>query len=161
MEKENLKLTENLIKQLKFARESTLEYVKDMDDRWMELIPENLNNHINWNLGHIYIALEKFAFKLTGEKTHFPKDFIELYSPGTSPRNWTNETPKKSDLFPLLQKQMERVEVSLPDKIDLQNKEAYTTSAGLRIATVGECLSFCIYHEGMHFGAIKTINRLL
>ena len=40
-----------LVDQLKFVRNSTLDYVKDIDERYLDVIPSTMNNNIKWNLG--------------------------------------------------------------------------------------------------------------
>jgi uncharacterized membrane protein len=127
----------------------------------LEVVPAGLNNNIKWNLGHVYIVLEKFAFQLTGEKVNIPDTFPELFNPGTSPEDWSIKSPKKDELITLLNEQIVKVESLLSERMDEPIKEMYNTSTGLQINKVNECLSFCLYHEGMHFGVIKNINQLL
>ncbi|WP_208589646.1 DinB family protein [Gracilibacillus suaedae] len=148
-----------LVDQIKFVRNSTLNYVKDINERYLDVIPVAMNNNIRWNLGHIYLVTEIFAFQLTGEETNIPTDFPELFKPGTSPRDWSIEAPGKEELLFLLNEQRIKVESLSTERIEESIKEVYTTSTGLEINKVKECLSFCLYHEGMHFGGIKSIYQ--
>ncbi len=152
---------DELLKQLQFARQSTIDYVKQLEERRFEVTPKGFNNHIKWNLGHIYVALEKIVFRLTGEKTEFPVNFPELFSPGTSPKEWTMEAPETTELINALEEQLERLDSLLSKRLDNAIPEEYTTSTGLQISTIGDCVNFIIYHEGMHFGIIKSINQVL
>ncbi|MFC4404102.1 DinB family protein [Gracilibacillus xinjiangensis] len=150
-----------LFQQFTFARKATMEYVKGLKENQLEVVPAGSNNHIKWNLGHVYMVTENFAFQLTGEKADIPDHYPELFNTGTSPKDWSKKTPRIEELIVLLNKQMVRVETILADKIEQPIKEIYNTSTGLQISSVAECLSFCLYHEGMHFGAIKGINQRL
>ncbi|WP_017473122.1 DinB family protein [Amphibacillus jilinensis] len=150
-----------LFQQLKFVRKATIEYVKGVNENRLEVVPAGVNNNIKWNLGHIYMVTEKFAFQLTGEKVTVPDKFPELFNPGTSPKDWSIETPTKEELIALLNEQMLRMDAILSERLDEPIKEIYNSSTGLQISSVVECLSFCLYHEGMHFGAIKSINQCL
>ncbi|MFE0507087.1 DinB family protein [Peribacillus butanolivorans] len=72
-------------KQLKFVREITIKYVANMNDETSLFIPVGFNNNIKWNLGHIYVVQERFAFDIIGEKMTMPNHFKELFSTGTKP----------------------------------------------------------------------------
>lgn len=150
-----------LFQQLKFVRKATIDYVKGVNENRLEVVPVGLNNNIKWNLGHIYTVTEKFAFQLPCEKANVSDKFPELFNPGTSPKDWSVESPTKEELIILLNEQIVRVETLLSERTGEAIKEMYNTSTGLQISNVAECLSFCLYHEGMHFGIIKGINQRL
>ena len=150
-----------VIKQIRFVRENTLSQVAGMKDEESLFIPKGFNNNIKWNLGHIYVIQEKFGFQLTGEEVELPKDFIELFSTGTKPIEWGNQVmPTIHELIQLLINQLDRIEKNLDGRLD-DGIEPYTTSTGLTLLTVKELISFCLYHEGMHFNAIKSIKRMI
>jgi uncharacterized damage-inducible protein DinB len=151
-----------ILKQLRFARENTVDRVLDINDESSHYIPKGFHNNIKWNLGHIYFVQEKFAFYFIGEELQLPNHFEKWFSPGTSPADWHNqELPSIRDFILLLEKQTDRLEQLLPLKMDVKLDQPYTTSTGLTLSTVEELLSFCFYHEGMHFDAIKSIKRMI
>ncbi len=152
---------DELLKQLQFARQSTIDYVKQLEERRLEIMPKGFNNHIKWNLGHLYVAFENIVFRLIGENAKFPINFPELFSPGTSPKQWTMEAPETTELITLLEGQLERLASLQAKSLDEAIPEVYTTSTGAKFLTVGDCVSFIIYHEGMHFGIIKSMNQVL
>ncbi|GAA0432771.1 DinB family protein [Virgibacillus salarius] len=149
------------IKQLHFARKSTINYIKDINESKLEIIPLGLNNNIKWNLGHMYTVMDKFCFHLIGENSRIPDNFDQLFAPGTSPKEWRINTPKKDELTHLLSEQISKVDSLLYGRMDEKIEQPYTTSTGLELRSVGELISFCLYHEGMHFGAIKNITSLI
>jgi hypothetical protein len=149
-----------IIKQLRFVRDNTIRQVKEIDETSSLFIPEGFNNHIKWNLGHIFFVQEKFAFHFIGEKMEIPDSFPELFSPGTNPANWGEQVPSIKELIQLLESQVDRIEGVLENKMKVA-VGPYTTSTGLTLSTVEEFLSFCLYHEGMHFDAIKSIKRMI
>ncbi|GGI17847.1 DinB family protein [Gottfriedia solisilvae] len=150
-----------ILRQLDFIRRQTINYVKDMSDQKAKIIPDGLKNNIIWNLGHIYVAQEKFAFQLTGEHTKFPANMNSLFDPGTQPSNWTVEPPTIPQMIYLLNEQLERIELTLADKMNHEIPTPYNSSTGLNFNTVEELMVFCVYHEAMHFAAIKNINALI
>lgn len=150
-----------VVKQLRFVRENTLSQVVGMKEEETLFIPKGFNNNIKWNLGHIYLIQEKFGFQIIGEETKLPNNFMELFSTGTKPVDWRNQVlPTTDELIQLLINQLERIEKNLDGRLE-DEIVPYTTSTGLSLSTVKELISFCLYHEGMHFNAIKSIKRMI
>ncbi|HWO75172.1 MAG TPA: DinB family protein [Bacillus sp. (in: firmicutes)] len=149
-----------IFRQLQFVRNQTLKELADVDDQSSEIIPAGSNNHIKWNAGHICLVQEKFAFFHAGEPMQIPEDYKELFSPGTKP-NQDEKYPPMREIIHLLENQMERIEQVLQYRLDEEVSSPYTTSKGMYLSRVDEFLSFCLYHEGMHFEKIKMIKKLI
>ncbi|MBY0205065.1 DinB family protein [Paenibacillus cucumis (ex Kampfer et al. 2016)] len=147
--------------QLKFVRRQAVDYVRNITDSASEIIPTGLKNNIKWNLGHMYVIHEKFAFQLTGEDTKYPANFSKLFDPGTNPSDWDTEPPTLSQLIDLLTEQMERVESVLSSKLKEEINPHYKSSTGLSFTNAEQLLSFLIYHEAMHFATIKNIKSII
>lgn len=154
-------MNEWIYEQLAFARAQTLKVIETLSEAELEVIPEGLNNHVKWNLGHIYVVTEKFAFTLTGEAAAIPKHFQAWFASGTSPKDWTVKPPTKEELIALLQHQLERIQARNVNNLNDLLPESYSTTTGLHLATVEESFSFCLYHEAMHYAAIKSIITLI
>lgn len=151
-----------IFKQLKFVRENTISQVANMDDQTSLLIPMGFNNNIKWNLGHIFFVQEKFPLSFIGENMILPNRFTKLFESGTNPNEWEEELlPTIDELIQLLQDQVIRIEKTLGLRMKESVQKPYTTSSGLTLSTVEEFLSFCLYHEGMHLDAIKSIKRII
>lgn len=150
------------IRQLRFVRNLIIEQIKEMNENASLFIPKGFNNNIKWNLGHIYIIQERFAFSYIGEKMSIPDNFAELFSTGTKPAEWGNlTTPTMDELTLLLSNQVDRVEKTLKLRLKEPLEHPHTTSSGLTLSTVEELLGFCLYHEAMHLDAIKSIKRIM
>jgi len=151
-----------LLKQLRFVRENTINCVAEINDEVSLFIPEGFNNNIKWNLGHIYVVQEKFAFYFIKEKMITSNNYSELFTIGTSPTNWGKQAlPTISGLIQLLENQIDRIEQALQFRLKEVTEKPLTTSTGLTLSTVEELLSFCLYHEGMHFATIKLYKRIV
>lgn len=148
-----------LIKQLRFVRGNTIKQITGIDEKETHTVPQGFNNNILWNLGHILLVHEKFSFALTNEKMELPKDFAEWFAPGTKPGNWGMQISSLDEIILLLSKQIDRVEQTLEHRLEEYLEKPFVTSSGLEILTVKECLSFCLYHEAMHFATIKAIKQ--
>lgn len=147
--------------QLGFVRRQAVDYVRDIVDSASEIIPTGLKNNIKWNLGHMYVIHEKFAFQLSGEETKYPAHFSKLFDPGTKPTDWNIEPPTMAQLIDLLTEQIERVETILSGKLKEEINPHYKSSTGLTFTNVEQLLSFLIYHEAMHFATIKNIKSII
>lgn len=150
-----------VVDQLGFVRRQTVDYVRSISDSDAEIIPAGLKNNIIWNLGHMYVVFEKFAFQLTGEETNDPANFSTLFNPGTKPSDWDIEPPTKFQIISLLTEQMERVESVLSSKWKEEINPHYKSSTGNTYSTVEQLLGFLIYHEAMHFATIKNIRSIV
>ncbi|MBM7651976.1 DinB family protein [Neobacillus cucumis] len=151
-----------IFKQLRFVRENTINCVTEINDEASLFIPEGFNNNIKWNIGHIYVVQEKFAYFFIKEKMIMPNNFLELFTTGTSPINWEKqELPTISELIQLLKNQIDRIEQVLEFRLKEVIEKPFTTSTGLTLSTVEELLSFCLYHEGMHFATIKSYQLII
>jgi hypothetical protein len=147
--------------QLAFIRSVTLKAVEDLAENQADLIPHGFNNHIRWNLGHIYLVQEKFSMGFAGEPMHLPEGFESLFGNGTKPSDWTTPAPALPQIMELLQEQPKRIEEGLKHRMSEKVAQPFTTRSGLTLLTVGECVNFTLYHEGMHFAAIKAIRRFI
>ncbi|MCK6078172.1 DinB family protein [Paenibacillus silvae] len=147
--------------QLGFVRRQAVDYVRNINDPASELIPTGLKNNIKWNLGHMYVIHEKFAFQLTGEETKYPASFSKLFDSGTKPSDWTTVSPPLSQIIDLLIEQIERVESVLSSKLKEEINPHYKSSTGLYFTNVEQLLGFLIYHEAMHFATIKNIKSII
>lgn len=150
-----------VVDQLGFVRRQTVDYVRSISDSDAEIIPAGLKNNMIWNLGHMYVVFEKFAFQLTGEETKYPANFNTMFNPGTKPSDWDIKPPTKSQIINLLTEQMDRVESVLSSKLKEEINPHYKSSTGFTCTTVEQLLGFLIYHEAMHFATIKNIKSIV
>lgn len=144
--------------QLGFIRQVTLKLVSELSEQQLDCIPEGFNNNIRWNLGHIYLAQEQFAFNFAKEPMIIPDGFNELFGMGSKPTEWPAQTPTLPELIQLLQEQPKRIKEVLHNRLD-ETVENPLVLGGLTLHTIGEYLSFCLFHEGTHMQAIKTLKK--
>lgn len=68
-----------VFKQIKFVRSVTVRAVEGLSEGTLNSIPEGFNNNIRWNLGHIYLVQEKFAFHSARELMQLLKQALNAY----------------------------------------------------------------------------------
>ncbi|GGE31271.1 formate dehydrogenase [Pullulanibacillus camelliae] len=152
-------MSQHVFTPLKIVRQRTINAVKGLSDHVLDTIPEGFNNNVRWNLGHVYLVQENFAFRLAGEPGEIPEAFNEFFAKGTKPADWDSKPPTLETLIEMLENQSKRIEETFKDRLDERVKKPFTTESGLNLNTIGELLTFSLYHEGIHFNAINLLKR--
>ncbi|MBB2479365.1 DinB family protein [Bacillus sp. APMAM] len=151
-----------LFDQLYFVRNNTLNELADVTDSLSDIIPAGFNNNIKWNAGHIFFIQEKFSFHFAGEEMSITEEFSKLFCSGSKPEEGNSNVPSIMDIKEMLSKQVERIEKNFKHRLkEISPIGGYTTSKGLPLSSVEEFLSFCLYHEGMHFEKIKLLKKMI
>lgn len=151
-----------LLDQLAFVRNQTLNLLEGVSEEMADRVPKGFNNTIRWNIGHIYVVVERFAFQYVGLPQNLPEGFKEQFENGTSPLHTHKfRTPTLTELEDLLKAQQLRIQESLLDRLDEKIIPPYTTSAGMTLETPKQFLTFNLFHEGMHLSVIKLYKKLL
>lgn len=146
--------------QLSFLRQVTIHTVKDLNEQQAAVIPDGFNNNILWNLGHIYLAQEQFAFCFNPALMEIPTGFAEMFGMGTKPADWTVQPPSLTELINLLNEQPNRIREKLNNRL---NEEIVTpfNIPGINFRAISELLTFNLYHEGIHVQAIRMLKKLI
>ena len=148
-----------LFDQLKVIRTNTINEVKELSENQADLVPGGFNNNVRWNLGHVYLVQERFAFGFAQEPMHLPDGFLELFGKDTKPSEWKTQTPTLPALIQLLEDQTTRIEENLKNRLDELIKDPFTMPSGLTLKTIREFLTFSMYHEGMHVQTIRMLKK--
>ena len=156
-------LREFLFNQLKVVRSNTINAVKELSESQVDSVPKEFNNNIRWNLGHIYLVQEKFAFGFLPESElmQMPEGFTELFGKDTKPSEWKVQPPTLAELIKLLEDQTSRIKEKLDDRLDEVLAKPFNMPSGLTLKTIGEFLTFSMYHEGMHVQTIRILKKLI
>ena len=152
-------MNEYLFDQLKVVRKNTINAVKDLTDSQTDNIPTGFNNNIRWNLGHVYLVQERFAFGFTEIPMRLPEGYVDLFGKDTKPSEWRVQPPTLAELIKLLDDQTNRIQEKLHNRLDEVLAKPLTMPSGLTLKTVREFLTFSMYHEGMHVQTIKMLSR--
>lgn len=151
----------NVMLQLQQARRNTLELLATISEEQATTIPTDCNNHILWHAGHLYVTLDKFAFQSIQQTTLQDPLYQTSFARGTSPFDWSSgqQVFTLATVSKLLLNQLEQLEKLV--QLDLnQSVPVLKTSTGFEMTTFQSMLAYALYHEGMHFGAIKLLKRL-
>jgi len=150
------KRNEVLFNQLETYRSYLLGVVEILTEQEAEFIPAGFNNNIRWNLGHIYLDQFLWIQAVTKEKAPVAEQFKEWFGYGSSPVNFTSETPSIEVLRILLREQPSKIKEDYGNRLE---EEFPPTEMGMH--TIEQVLTRTIFHEGMHLQTILDIKKLL
>ena len=134
---------------LKLARETTKEDA--------EVIPNGFNNNIRWNLGHVYTEQYMWLKTLTNEEVPVPEAFDHWFGWGSSPANFTAETPSLEEVKTLLKGQLPEIKDTFGERLE----EEFEPTENWGLTTIEQVLTYTLFHEGMHVQTILDIKKCM
>ncbi|MBS4201860.1 DinB family protein [Bacillus sp. FJAT-49732] len=147
---------EILFNQMESYRSYVLGVLENVSEEKAEIIPKGFNNNIRWNLGHLYLDQYLWIQAVTKEETAVPEEFNKWFGFGTTPKDFTNDTPSYSELKILLEQQPNEIKREYGNRLE---EEFSPTEMGMH--TIEQVLIRTIFHEGMHLQTILDIKKLI
>lgn len=150
------------IESIKKLRLFLLKQIEGLSVGQLNEIPENFNNNIIWNVGHMLSAFQSLTYKRAGLPEKIEENYFKPFVPGTKPEQFFDaETIGTIKSLLVL-----TIDIFM---IDYENKifENYTKSEGIErtynieVATIDAALDFLLYHEGLHIGYILAQKHLV
>lgn len=137
-------------------------FLKELEGHSLEalnFIPNSHNNNILWNIGHSVVTQELLCYALSGLHCNMDKELLKLYKIGTAPDG--NAT----------QADVDTVKHWLVESVNLLEKDyeagrfqtfkEYTVGFGTQLTCVEDAIRFNPIHEGLHYGYLLAIKKLL
>jgi len=144
---------------LKTSRILLLKAIEELTLEQLHTIPKDSKNNIIWNVVHLLVTQQLLHYKFSGINCLIPDDIIEKHRKGTSPTKQfsASEFEEIKELF-----------VGLPDTLQedyetgiFENYIEYKTSTGFVIDSMDAAIAFNNFHEGVHFGIILGLKKLI
>lgn len=149
------------IQQLRISRMHTIGRVKRVEDSKWDFQPKGFNNNIRWHAGHIFITIEDFIRQGIPSYEPIHPEWIDLFDDGTSPAQWGDDVPSGDELLAALRGQLDRVIPFIEDKLDQDMAEPLQIGNDvLKVYSMEGLIQFLSWHEGIHAGAIDSLNKL-
>ena len=130
-----------------------------LSDDQMLAMPAGFDNNIAWNLGHLIVVQQSLIYRLSGLDTLTSRSHVAQFSPGTSPADWKSP-PDMAELRTLLTESTTKMAADAAAKL-FQTYTPYTTTTKFDLPTFNDAVTFNLYHEGLHFGAIMALRNLV
>ncbi|MFC7395406.1 DinB family protein [Scopulibacillus cellulosilyticus] len=147
---------EIVFKQLETVRNSTLDLLESIPESDWDVIPQGFRNNIRWNAGHIVTILDLFASGLRSISPNLPERYLAYFAKDTSPADWTDQPPAKEEIIQLLKEQPGWIRTACEGKLDEKLPKPFKG-----FETIGEVLSFGIFHDGLHTGIINAQSKVI
>lgn len=148
--------------QFDILRKSRALVAKELEGLTLEQIhkiPDGFKNNIAWNVAHLVVTQQLLHYKLSGLDCLCKDDLIETHRKGTTPTKIFTEE-EFEEVTELL--------VGLPDTLEedyeagiFENYTEYPTSTGFVLTSIDNAIAFNNFHEGIHYGIIRSIKKFL
>lgn len=144
---------------LRKSRDLVLKELEGLTLEQIHVIPTGFKNNIAWNVAHLVVTQQLLHYKLSGLNCLCSDELIEEYKKGTKPVNsfTEEEFDEVKELF-----------IGLPDTLEedyeagiFENYTEYPTSTGIVLDSINTAITFNNYHEGIHYGIIRSIKKFL
>ena len=120
-------------------------------------IPKGFNNNIWWNIAHTLVVQQLLCYKLSGLPLHIDEALVQGYSKGTYPKGFVAPDERQQVRDALLST-AELLGTDYQQGIFKDYME-YTTSARVTLRSIEDGILFNLYHEGLHMGIIRALQR--
>ncbi len=144
---------------LRKSRDLVLKELEGLTLEQIHTIPAGFKNNIAWNVAHLVVTQQLLHYKLSGLNCLCPDDLIETHRKGTLPTK-TFTTEEFDEVKELL--------IGLPNTLQedfeagiFENYNEYPTSTGYVITSIESAITFNNFHEGIHYGIIRSIKKFL
>lgn len=144
---------------LKATRQQVLDLLDACTQDQLFTIPPRFGNHILWNAAHLLATQQVLCYRFTNTPMRLDEAFVRQYGKGTVPAS-----EQDGGLVHFVSRH-------LLDTVT-QNQEDYhqgvfgtyrpiVTSYGITLNTLEDAICYLNLHEGMHFGQMKMLKRLV
>jgi hypothetical protein len=141
------------------TRASLLENLKDLTTEQFNKIPDGFNNNIIWNLGHMIAAQQGVCYIRAGLVPKVSQELIDAYKSSTKPEK-PLDAAEIENIKMLLFTTLDQLEADYNSKT-FDHYSAWTTRYAVELANINEAINFLQFHEGLHFGYVTALRRLV
>ena len=142
---------------IKQSRQNLLILISGFSIEELNKIPENYNNNLIWNLGHVIVTQQILCYKLADVNPRLDIAQYTKYAKGSKP-----EGDISLDEYELLKS------LALTTVSDMEEDyntglfisyNSYSTSFGVDLNSIEDAIHFIGIHEGMHYGYSMALKR--
>lgn len=122
-------------------------------------IPTGFRNNIWWNIVHVVVTQQLLVYKFSGLQIRVPDEFVEKFKKGTVPDGTASDTEIKT-IADFLLSTAEWAKEDYENGLFKEYNE-YTTSQNVTLRSVEDAMTFNVFHEGLHLGAILALQKVI
>ena len=147
------------VEKIRRTRIFLLDSIKSLSIEDVNTIPVGFNNNIAWNLAHMVAVQQGICYVRSGKEPVTGQSFYESYKPGSKPVKPLTED-ELEEIRNLLISTLDRL-VEDYDKGLFVNYEKWSSRYAIEIGSIEEAVNFLLFHEGLHFGMITALKRVI
>ena len=134
-------------------------FLQDIPKEDLFRIPAGFNNNIWWNIAHVVVTPQLLMYKLSGLDFTIEEELVNKYKKGTFPQGEpSNEELEKIKTY--LFSTVEQIQHDYGQG-KFKNFQEYMTTPNIGLSSPEDALSFNVFHEGLHLGAILALKKAL
>jgi hypothetical protein len=141
-------------------RKVLLKYLSKLTDEQLATIPAGFNNNIFWNIAHVVITQQLLMYKLSGLPMMVSDEIVDRYRKGSKPENGVIPEGDKALIEDLLERSILKAKEDVKAAV-FKEYHTYTTSANVTLASIEDAVVFNYFHEGIHFGSVLALAKLV
>ncbi|WP_243718087.1 DinB family protein [Pedobacter changchengzhani] len=143
------------------SRKAFIKLIDGLTIEQLNKIPEDYNNNIIWNFGHIVVTTQALCYIRTGLLQDASSiEFNEFYKKDTKP-TYTVTADEVEELREMAIQSINKIEADYAAG-KFGNVTPFSTSTyGVQMNTVDEILITTIGHDNMHFGYAIALRKLV
>jgi hypothetical protein len=141
-------MMENDLTYISGLRKSVLRAVHSFSDEQLNLIPAGFNNNIVWNIIHMIAAQQELFYKHSGLDIRIESNYYWDYRIATKPEAFIG------------QNEISQIKKLFMDTLEWQAAD-YRAGVFKQAADMTGLMRHFVFHEGIHFGYILSLRRLL
>lgn len=122
-------------------------------------VPKGFRNNIWWNIAHVVVTQQLLVYNLSNVPMLVPQILIDKFRKGTVP-DGTLQEEEMGQIASFLISTIETTQRDYKNGLFTQFN-TYTTSTKFTLTNVEDAITFNIFHEGLHMGTIRAMNKLL
>ena len=142
-----------------FNRKALIHYLDSMSHEQLIAIPENFNNSMIWNIGHILVTQQLLTYKLSGLPLKINTELVEKYAKGSK----ATQNVSKAEVLDIKNNLISAVLQTQEDynKGVFKNYEPYLTSLDISLDSIDDALKFNAFHDGIHLGILMSLKKVV
>ena len=141
------------------TRKLFLNLIEGLTIEEINIIPQGFNNNIIWNFGHVIVSQQTLCYRLAGLPLNLDESYILKYAKGTKPETFLDG--KELAFLKELSVSMINILVDDLNKNLFSNYKEYQTSFNVKLLNVQDAVKFLTMHEGMHYGYVLALKKLV
>lgn len=122
-------------------------------------VPPGFNNNIIWNVGHLVATQQGICYKRAGLDLKIDEIIFLGYKAESRPERFIDKN-EAENVCGLLISTIERFEIDYNNNL-FTNYTPWTTRYGVELSNIDQVINFLPFHEGLHFGTIGAMKRLI